>query len=158
SCDNPTFSTNGTNTLAQKDPFPQACDKQGPTQCVTGTGGAANQNTAVNPSAAGHGAAGSGTAGGAGSTAAAGSAATSAQQQAACDPDTGTCPANGGALDNTSGQQVNGVPLASAASLGDGLQVTLMIVAALLLLGLGLAPPLISQAFARRRARRGGAR
>ncbi len=157
-CNNPTFSPDGTNTLAKKDPFPQACDKQGPTQCVTGTGGAANQNTAVSPAAQGRGAAGAGTAGGAGSTAAAGSATASAQQQAACDPDTGTCPANGGALDNTSGQQVNGVPLASAAGLGDGLQVTLMVVAAALLLGLGLAPPLISQAFARRRARRGATR
>lgn len=156
SCNNPTFSTNGTNTLAQKDPLPQPCDKQGRTQCVTGTGGAANQNTAGKPGTQGSGT-GTGTSGGAGSAgaAAAGSAAASAQQQAACDPDTGACSANGAALDNTNGQQIGGVPLASANSLGDGLQVTLMIVAALLLLGLGLAPPLISQAFARRRARQG---
>jgi phosphate ABC transporter phosphate-binding protein len=158
-CNNPTFSTNGTNTLAQKDPFPQPCDKKGPTQCVTGTGGAANQNTAGRPGTQGS---GTGTSGGAGSAgtggaAVAGSAAASAQQ-AACDPDTGSCPANGAALDNTNGQQIGGVPLASAAGLGDGLQVTLMIVAALLLLGLGLAPPLISQAFARRRERQGGTR
>ncbi|HEY3606875.1 MAG TPA: phosphate ABC transporter substrate-binding protein PstS [Pseudonocardiaceae bacterium] len=32
-CDNPTFSTDGTNTLANTDPFPPACDKQGTTQC-----------------------------------------------------------------------------------------------------------------------------
>src|SRR5262249_39076329 len=40
-CHNPTFSTNGTNTLAVHDPFPPACDKKGPVQCSTGTGGAA---------------------------------------------------------------------------------------------------------------------
>jgi phosphate ABC transporter phosphate-binding protein len=39
-CHNPTFSTNGTNTLAVTDPFPPKCDKQGSTQCTTGTGGA----------------------------------------------------------------------------------------------------------------------
>src|SRR5215467_8960317 len=39
-CHNPTFSTNGTNTLAKNDPFPPACDKKGPVQCTTGTGGA----------------------------------------------------------------------------------------------------------------------
>jgi phosphate ABC transporter phosphate-binding protein len=155
SCDNPTFSTNGVNTLALKDPLPQSCDKQGPTQCVTGTGGAKNQSTPVKPGAQGSGgtAAGGGTGNGAGGAGAVGAAGASAQQQAACDPDTG-CPANTGSVDNANGQQIGGVPLASAGSLGDGLQVTLMIVAALLLLGLGLAPPLISQAFARRRARR----
>src|SRR5262245_46685071 len=37
SCANPTFATDGTNTLAQLDPQPQPCDRQGPTQCTTGT-------------------------------------------------------------------------------------------------------------------------
>ena len=36
SCNNPTFSTNGTNTLAANDPQPLACDKQGLTQCAQG--------------------------------------------------------------------------------------------------------------------------
>jgi hypothetical protein len=35
SCDNPTFSTDGTNTLAEDAPYPQTCDQQGPTQCTT---------------------------------------------------------------------------------------------------------------------------
>ena len=52
-CNNPTFSTNGTNTLADTDPNPPACDKQGPTQCSTGTGGAAKTSTPVKASAAG---------------------------------------------------------------------------------------------------------
>jgi phosphate transport system substrate-binding protein len=36
-CFNPTFSTDGTNTLAATDPMPAACDRQGPTQCATPT-------------------------------------------------------------------------------------------------------------------------
>jgi hypothetical protein len=38
-CDNPTFSSNGTNTLAATAPQPPTCDKQGAYQCATGTGG-----------------------------------------------------------------------------------------------------------------------
>jgi len=34
-CNNPTFSADGTNTLAITDPMPPACDKQGTTQCAT---------------------------------------------------------------------------------------------------------------------------
>lgn len=40
SCNNPTFTPTGVNLLAQQAPYPPACDKQGPTQCTTGTGGA----------------------------------------------------------------------------------------------------------------------
>ena len=36
-CDNPTFSSDGTSTLANTDPMPPACDQQGPTQCTTPT-------------------------------------------------------------------------------------------------------------------------
>jgi hypothetical protein len=35
-CNNPTFATDGTNTLANNDPQPLACDKQGSTQCAEG--------------------------------------------------------------------------------------------------------------------------
>jgi ABC-type phosphate transport system substrate-binding protein len=35
SCNNPTFSPDGTNTLANTDPMPAACDQQGPMQCTT---------------------------------------------------------------------------------------------------------------------------
>ncbi|AXG77748.1 phosphate ABC transporter substrate-binding protein PstS [Streptomyces paludis] len=38
-CRNPTFSADGGNTLAKSAPYPPACDKQGATQCTTGTGG-----------------------------------------------------------------------------------------------------------------------
>jgi phosphate ABC transporter phosphate-binding protein len=163
-CHNPTFSTNGTNTLADTDPNPPACDKQGPTQCTTATGGA-KTSTPVKASASGS-ASGSGsktstganastsTGAGASTSASTGTGSGSSTAQG-CDPDSGTCGAT-----TTSGdaapQTVNGIPTASAASLGDGLQVTLMALAAALLVGLILAPPLVVQA-SRRRRRRDGA-
>jgi phosphate transport system substrate-binding protein len=45
-CNNPTFSTNGTNRLATTAPFPAACDKVGKVQCTNGTGGAKATSTA----------------------------------------------------------------------------------------------------------------
>ena len=45
-CNNPTFSPDGTNKLANEAPQPQACDKKGPEQCLTGTGGASETPTA----------------------------------------------------------------------------------------------------------------
>jgi phosphate transport system substrate-binding protein len=59
-CNNPTFKpgdTNATNQLAVTAPQPAACDKQGPDQCVTGTGGATD-STPVSGSGAGGSAAG----------------------------------------------------------------------------------------------------
>jgi phosphate ABC transporter phosphate-binding protein len=50
SCNNPTFTPSGQNLLAVDAPQPPACDKQGPTQCTTGTGGAAATSTPVSPS------------------------------------------------------------------------------------------------------------
>jgi phosphate transport system substrate-binding protein len=46
-CHNPTFSTNGTNTLADTAPQPSACDKQGPTQNPAGTGGDTQATTVL---------------------------------------------------------------------------------------------------------------
>jgi phosphate ABC transporter phosphate-binding protein len=161
-CHNPTFSTNGTNTLADTDPYPPACDKNGPTQCTTGTGGA-RTSTPVNPSASGSG--GTGTSGSTGShgsgntgtgTGTGGTGTGSAGSAAAqgCSPDSGTCDDPTASGQNGT-QTVNGIPVSSAAGLGDGLQVTLMGLAAALLLGLILAPPLIAQASQRRRQRAG---
>lgn len=53
SCKNPTFSESGENLLAQNAPQPQPCDKRGPAQCSTGTGGQKKTATTVMPSAAG---------------------------------------------------------------------------------------------------------
>lgn len=46
-CNNPTFSTDGTNTLAAKSPQPADCDMKGANQCSSGTGGAAKTPTKV---------------------------------------------------------------------------------------------------------------
>lgn len=62
-CNNPTFSSDGSNTLAKTAPQPAECDKQGPNQCSVGSGGAKNVATVVKPAAAG---AGTGTSGAAG--------------------------------------------------------------------------------------------
>ncbi len=254
SCNNPTFSTNGTNTLADDDPQPPACDKQGPTQCSTATGGApgsggANGTSSPSPSASasssssssasaspspstssssgsagssssspspstssssgsagsssgsassssgsassssgssssspgssGSGSTGSGSAAGAAgvtgsgtsasgtsgasSSGAVGSAA-SPNAASSCDPNTGICvgtgnPAavngtNGSAGTGTTTGLVNGVPVAAPVGLGDGAQVALMALAAALLVGIGLVPPLIAQGGAHRRRRR----
>jgi len=59
SCNNPTFSPDGTNKLANEAPQPQACDKKGATQCLTGTGGASGTTNA--PGGGSNAAAGAGT-------------------------------------------------------------------------------------------------
>ena len=49
-CKNPTFSADGTNTLAKTAPQPQGCDKTGgASQCPDGTGGMKNVPTPVKP-------------------------------------------------------------------------------------------------------------
>lgn len=71
-CNNPTFDPKtGNNLLAEQDPQPPACDKQGPTQCSAGTGGAYAVTTPVKPAAAANGTGAvspTGTGGSAGST------------------------------------------------------------------------------------------
>lgn len=171
SCNNPTFSTNGTNTLAVNDPKPPPCDRQGPTQCATGTGGAPT-GTPINPGAQGSGNGNGATGNGNGATGAPGSATngtpggavnaggvpagSNPTSDAGCDPDSGTCSSEGtSAADATNGpQQVDGVPVSASTDLGGGLRTTLMVLAAVLLLGVCLVPPLIAQAVTSRRARR----
>ncbi|MDM7855521.1 phosphate ABC transporter substrate-binding protein PstS [Cellulomonas alba] len=63
-CHNPTFSSDGTNTLAKNAPQPSPCDKLGATQCSTGTGGAKGTTTPVGGGSKGSGGKGSGAAGG----------------------------------------------------------------------------------------------
>jgi ABC-type phosphate transport system substrate-binding protein len=67
-CNNPTFSTNGTNTLATNDPQPLACDKQGSTQCAQGVaepteGGAQTGGSSVGSGTTGGTTTGTGTTG-----------------------------------------------------------------------------------------------
>ncbi|MFB6579341.1 phosphate ABC transporter substrate-binding protein PstS [Streptomyces sp. NPDC056402] len=76
-CKNPTFSADGTNTLATTAPQPAECDKKGATQCEVGTGG--NKTPTQTGSASGGsgsgGAASGGSGGGTGSGASGGGAA-----------------------------------------------------------------------------------
>lgn len=65
-CNNPTFSPDGTNRLANEAPYPPACDKQGPTQCTTGTGGTKDTPTAPSGGSGSGGPGGAGEDGGAG--------------------------------------------------------------------------------------------
>ncbi|MFJ3900668.1 phosphate ABC transporter substrate-binding protein PstS [Streptomyces sp. NPDC090025] len=58
-CNNPTFSKDGTNTLAKNAPQPRTCDKQGTSQCADGTGGARNVTTPVHNGSGGAGTGGS---------------------------------------------------------------------------------------------------
>lgn len=189
-CGNPTFSAGHINLLADTDPMPQACDKQGSTQCSTGTGGApgapgptgngggntnngggnsggGNNNSGGNTNNGGTGgnnSSGNNTSGGTntnGTTGTNGSTGTNGTNGAgpSCDPNTGVC-STAGAANNTganglaNGQPVYAVPVSSNGSLGDGVQVALMVFAAALLVSLGVIPPLLAQASGRRRQRR----
>ena len=223
SCNNPTFSTNGTNTLADDDPQPPACDKQGSTQCTTATGGATgaanpvsgttssssassssssssssspSSSSSTHPATSSSSSSGSSSASssssshaatGATSSTAAGSSTTPGvagtgtgtgattggtvpgsttpgSTGSSCDPNTGICTgsgnpvagANGAAPSESTGSQiVNGQPVDAPTSLGDGVQIMLMALAAALLVGVGLVPPLVAHGNTRRRLRRG---
>jgi phosphate ABC transporter phosphate-binding protein len=54
-CNNPTFSTDGTNTLANNDPQPLTCDKQGSTQCAAGVAEPTENGAQTGSSGAGSG-------------------------------------------------------------------------------------------------------
>jgi hypothetical protein len=157
-CNNPTFSSDGRNTLAEKAPQPPECDKQGSTQCGTGTGGAAKTPTAVKPEAAGGAATGGGATGGAatgGSGTATGGAGGAGVATAVdpvtgealapvIDPDTGEVIGSSG-LDPVAVGGVSAVPVSIGARTSDGMQDALVVLAALLLIGGVLAPPLLSR-------------
>jgi hypothetical protein len=147
-CNNPTFSPDGTNVLAANAPHPQPCDKQGPLQCATGTGGA-KKATAVKPGAAGgaaaaaaarKGAAGAG--GGAGSAGGAGGAGANALANGATDASGALA---NGAVDDTGGgggTAAAASPTVLAGSSGWAAAQSLMVLVVLLTLGLVLGPPL----------------
>lgn len=157
SCNNPTFTPSGVNLLATTAPYPPACDKQGPTQCTTGTGGAVNTSTPVSKGSAvgttGH------TSTGAASTGAAAAAAGSTTGSgttgsggtavvATCDPSTGACDSGTGGSSSIS-------PTAATATLaagtGWGSTQTLLVLIGLALLALLLIPGLLSRRLDRNR-------
>ncbi len=157
SCKNPTFSANGANRLAVTAPQPAACDRQGPTQCSTGTGGS-TESTPVKSSARGTGGSGSGTSGGTtggGTTAAGGTGGTGAAA-------TGGGAAAGGTVDPETGLGTGGssdggasVPLAGPVSLnqssdsGWSQSQTFAILGGVLLLAVFVLPPLLVKRLSR---------
>ncbi len=173
SCRNPTFSSNGTNTLAVTAPQPPACDKQGATQCGTaaagttggttggtttgGTAGGTTTGGTTTGGAAGGGTAANGAAGTGGGAAAGGAGGGAVGQQGAglggagavgggtaADGDTGAVLASGGGTTNAIGQQV----LLAADYTDSGLRSVLMVMSVLALLGAAFGPPLISRKIA----------
>ncbi|GIF25130.1 phosphate ABC transporter phosphate-binding protein [Actinoplanes tereljensis] len=148
-CNNPTFSKDGSNTLAKTAPFPQACDKVGTTQCATGTGGA----TANTPTTGG-----TKNTGGKGTTATTspGAKPSSSVSSAATATDT----SGGGAVDPDTGQAIGGgdgggtdtataIPVSLTSQLDPTLKTVLIVVACGLLLGLTVGPPLVARLFNR---------
>ena len=144
-CNNPTFSKDGTNTLAKKAPQPDACDKKGATQCNKGTGGAKGDTpTTTNPDTAtddtttddgttdtttddgtsvtdtGTGTGNTGTTGGAGLTG-----------PVSCDADTGACAV------------VNAVPIEAPAPNGWGPMQSLITAVIVVVVLLIFGPPLL---------------
>lgn len=116
-CKNPTFSPDGTNLLAKNAPMPQGCDKQGPTQCATGTGGAKAITPRSGGSKSGGANAGGGTSGGGTSAGTASGNSASGDGTAGgvgCDPDTGSCDADASGDGSSEGNADDDGLLASA--------------------------------------------
>ena len=132
-CNNPTFSSDGKNLLAKNAPQPQSCDKQGATQCATGTGGASKTSTSVSSS---------------GST----SPSTTTGGSTGTSGTTGGTTTSGGTGQTTasgdSGQgisTVNGTAVTLPVSSRWGLEQAAMVFAAIALLVVLIAPPLVAR-------------
>lgn len=147
SCNNPTFQAGDSpnnNRLAQTAKQPASCDKQGPDQCVTGTGGAADTSTDVTGSgnggaAAEAGGASGGTPGGAAATAADPAAAAAAGSDPVYD-------ANGTLVSGaaTGTRAAVSAPFSLPSSLAVG-PVVMMIAAVVMLAAAIAVPPFLSR-------------
>ena len=161
SCNNPTFTPSGQNLLALTAPYPPACDKQGPTQCTYGTGGAASVSTpdsgspkAAAGSSTAAAAAGSGSAGAAGAAGGGGgTTATTSGSSVVCDPTTGACTTasgSGGSADGSASPTALTDTL--AAGTGWSTTQTLLLLIGVTVLALMLVPGLLSRYLERRRS------
>jgi phosphate ABC transporter phosphate-binding protein len=141
-CNNPTFSKDGTNTLAKKAPQPPACDKKGAAQCTTGTGGSKTDTPSSGGSSDGstdEGTEGStdGSIGGGEATAGGGAI----DGPTYCEADTGVC------------ANVVALPVEVEHDNPWSIQQSLMVAAVVLLISLVVIPPTVGQLIARRRNR-----
>ena len=158
-CNNPTFSSNGSNTLATTAPYPPSCDKVGPVQCTTGTGGKKDEDTQPSDPAGttddptptpGGQDPGDGsttpTTPGAGVPTVPG--APPGSQPVAIDPDTGAQVPVAGAGDT--GYVVTGQAMTLAAGDRAGMNTLLMVLGGLVLLLAVVLPPAVGQLLSRR--------
>jgi len=142
-CNNPTFSKDGTNTLAKKAPQPPACDKQGAPQCTTGTGGSKSDTPSNGGGATDEGTTDDGTIddgsgvtdGGTGET----GGGSTTDGPVYCEADTGVC------------ANVVALPVEVESEASWGMQQTFMAAAVLLVIGLVVIPPVLGQFLARRK-------
>ena len=142
-CDNPTFSPDGRNLLAENAPFPSECDKQGVTQCSFGSGGAKDQETPdvrrrrwpAGPAAAGQGAATTGATTGADGT----------TTDTICDPDTGSAPRRSGSSSSkkSTTELASATPTTLSGSNGWSSAQTLAVLIGALVLALVFVPALM---------------
>jgi phosphate ABC transporter phosphate-binding protein len=155
SCNNPTFKPGdspSSNQLAASAPQPRDCDKQGPTQCLGGTGGATEETPQTGTGGVGGDGSTAGGAVGAAGAAAAGGAAAAADPAAAAGGSEPVYDANGNLVSVGTGGVANAA-VSSPFTLVEpawGTPQYIMLAAGLLLLAAVIVPPLVS-----RRARSG---
>ncbi|MFD5793653.1 phosphate ABC transporter substrate-binding protein PstS [Streptomyces diastatochromogenes] len=149
-CNNPTFTPDGHNRLADTAPYPKPCDKKGAPPCTTGSGGAKSDDG--NGGSGGGSNAGGTTSGGSSATGGNGTAATGGSGGPSVDPDTGQTIAPGASAGGGSGGGAGAdntvalaQPVAVAAGHGWTATQTLMLLAAFLVLGLVLLPSVVSR-------------
>ncbi|MGW3916162.1 substrate-binding domain-containing protein [Streptomyces sp. NPDC005070] len=180
-CNNPTFSSDGHNKLADTAPYPAACDKKGAAPCTTGSGGAKAGGSSGGSGSTGGtsggstsgGSTGGSTGGSSGGSSGGGSTATGGgtggSAEPVVDPDTGQTlspGSGGGSGTGSSGGSGGGTggsgaaadtialaqPVSVSGSQGWSSTQTLMLIAAFLVLGLVLLPSVVSRAIAGRGA------
>jgi phosphate transport system substrate-binding protein len=147
-CNNPTFKAGdspSSNLLATTAPQPQACDKQGTTQCATGTGGA----TASTPVTGSNGSTAKASAGASAGSAGANSTAAGGTGQSGTGTNADGTSADGTNADGTSAAGAIGGSGAASSPYtltedGTGSNRNLMMASAALLLGVVILPPLLS--------------
>lgn len=174
-CNNPTFSSDGTNTLAKNAPQPPACDAKGPTQCGTQAGGSSGGQGSTGGATGGG--SGTGTGGGvSGGTAgggAGGAGSDGGVVDTVVDPETGEIIAVDGGeviIDEATGEIVAvggdvivaegtsgggfvaGVPVSTQASSGWGPYTGLLVAALAVLIALLFAPPIVARSLSGRRS------
>ncbi|MEU6643433.1 phosphate ABC transporter substrate-binding protein PstS [Saccharomonospora sp. NPDC046836] len=159
-CNNPTFSRDGSNTLARTAPNPSECDRKGATQCAQGTGGARQETPVGTGTGRGTGT-GTGTASRGQGTAnqtggPAGNTGTDPAAQSGQTGDSATGPQSQAAIDPETGEVIGGTEVLGASAIPVSVQlrdnnfVLLSVLAVVLLTGLIIGPPLIARALRRK--------